>query len=101
MLSGFAENMNWCVYIIECSDRLLYTGITSDVNRRLNEHNSNKGCRYTKGKTPVKLVFSEVYKTKSAAKRRESQLKGWTRLKKKALIEKNHERLKKLSHSNK
>ncbi len=84
----------WYVYIVRCSDKSLYTGVTSDIQRRLKEHNSGKGGRYTKSRAPVTLVYSEAYKTKSEALSRESQIKRWSRAKKKALIEQNYNRLK-------
>jgi putative endonuclease len=78
----------WYVYIIECSDKSLYTGVTSDINRRLKEHNSGNGGKYTRGRIPVTLVYYKSFKSKSEALRREIQLKGWTQAKKIALIEK-------------
>lgn len=89
--------MNWHIYIIECSDKSLYTGVTSDLKRRLKEHNSAKGGKYTKTRVPVTLVYSQNCKTKSKALKREIQIKRWTRKKKKALIEHHYERLKQLS----
>jgi len=91
--------MNWHIYIIECSDKSLYTGVTSDLKRRLREHNSGKGGRYTKSRTPVTLVYSETYKTKSKALKREIQIKGWTKKKKKALIEHDYAKLQQFGRS--
>jgi len=89
--------LGWYVYIIRCSDKSLYTGVTSDIQRRLKEHNSGKGGRYTKSRAPVTLVYSEAYKTKSEALSRESQIKRWSRAKKMALIEQDYDRLRQLS----
>jgi len=49
--------MPWFIYIVRCSDKTLYTGITTDITRRLKEHNAKKGGFYTRNKTPVKLVY--------------------------------------------
>lgn len=71
------NNSGWYVYIIHCSDGTLYTGITVDLKRRLIEHNAgDKNCaRYTKSRRPVRLVYSEKVASRSAAARREYQLK--------------------------
>jgi len=66
----------WCVYIIECKDSSLYTGITMNIERRLKEHNSKKGGKYTKVRHPVKLIYKESYKNKGDALKREIQIKG-------------------------
>ncbi len=81
--------MSYFVYILECSDGSLYTGITKDVSKRLNEHNSkDTGAKYTKARRPVKLVYQESSKDRSSASKREYEIKKFTRLKKLALIEK-------------
>jgi len=76
----------WYLYIIRCSDNSLYTGITTDVCRRLNEHNLKSGSRYTSVRTPVALVYQESHPTRSAALKREFQIKQWPRNKKLDLI---------------
>jgi putative endonuclease len=64
------------LYILECADSTLYTGITTDLERRINEHNSSKkGAKYTAARRPVKLIYSERYNDKSSAMRREYQIK--------------------------
>ncbi len=69
----------WQVYIVRCRDGTLYTGITTDLARRLEAHNSGKdGARYTRTRRPVKLVFSEPAGTRSTAARREWQIKRMT-----------------------
>jgi putative endonuclease len=78
--------MSYYVYILECSDKSLYTGITNDLERRFHEHFSGKGCRYTKANPAVKVRYHEEYSNRSAALKRESQIKSWTRTKKLALI---------------
>ena len=86
----------WFVYILECADQSLYTGMTSNITRRLEEHNSHRGGHYTRCFGQVKLLWSEEHPDQFSAAKRERQLKGWTRLKKLALIEGNLILLKKL-----
>lgn len=69
----------WFVYIIECSDKTLYTGITTDIERRLEEHNNKKGAAYTRTRIPVKLKYKELCIDRSHALKRESQIKSLTR----------------------
>ncbi|MDP3041639.1 MAG: GIY-YIG nuclease family protein [Candidatus Omnitrophota bacterium] len=76
----------WYVYIIRCSDNSLYTGVTTDVPRRVNAHNQKSGGSYTRIRTPVKLVYQESHPTQSSALKREAQIKNWSRAKKLALI---------------
>ena len=77
------------VYIVECADGSYYTGYTTDINRRLNEHNySTRSAKYTRSRRPVKLVYSEEYSTLSDALRREYVIKKFSREKKKKLIDK-------------
>ena len=71
--------MKWFVYIIECSDRTLYTGITIDVQTRIEQHNEGKGARYTKGRTPVKEYYIEGPLSKSDALKREYEIKKMSR----------------------
>jgi len=77
----------WFVYILCCHDNSLYTGITTDLERRLSEHNeTSKGARYTRARRPVKLVYSEPAADRSAASKREAQLKSLPIAQKRALI---------------
>lgn len=70
----------WFVYILECADQSLYTGITTDLERRLDEHNGTKlGARYTRSRRPVKLVHHENYDDRSTATQREMQIKRLSR----------------------
>ena len=85
----------WYVYIIECADGRLYTGLTDDVDRRFREH-QNRGSHFTSYNPAVKLLYQESFLQKSAAAKREKQIKGWTRRKKLALIKGDLELLKKL-----
>ena len=74
------------VYLIECADKSLYTGITTDVKRRFKEHASGKGGAYTKSKKVKKILHTEQFETRSQAQKRESEIKGYRREKKLALI---------------
>lgn len=74
------------VYIIECADTSLYTGITTDVKRRFNEHKEKKGGRYTSSRTVVRVVYTEPHPDRSSALKREAEIKGLTREKKLELI---------------
>ena len=67
--------MAWHVYIIRCKDKLLYTGITKDLERRVKEHNSGKGCKFTRYRTPVELMYSESAQNRPQALIREAQIK--------------------------
>lgn len=68
------------VYILQCSDNTFYTGITTDLNRRVKEHNNSKlGAKYTKIRRPVKLVFSKEFKNRSEASKEESRIKKLNR----------------------
>lgn len=78
--------MNWTVYILKCADETLYTGITTDLVRRLAEHNAGKGAKYTKGRGPLKVVYQEACEDQSAALRREIQIKRLRRREKLALV---------------
>ena len=75
-------------YILECADGTLYTGWTTDLAERVKAHNSGKGAKYTRGRTPVKLCYFEAFESKRAALRREWQIKRLTRGEKRALIDK-------------
>lgn len=76
----------WYVYILRCRDGTLYTGITDDLDRRLEQHNSGKGAKYTRGRGPVELLHREEYPEKGEALRRESAIKRLTKPQKEALI---------------
>ena len=78
--------MPWFLYIIQCRDESLYTGITTDISRRLNEHNAKKGAFYTQNKTPVKLVYQEAMPNQSAARKREAAIKRLSREEKLELV---------------
>lgn len=86
----------WHVYILSCSNGAYYIGSTNDLERRLQEHFSGRGGHYTKTNRPVKLLYTERYPTSEQARNRETQLKGWTRRKKAAIIAGDLEKLNKL-----
>lgn len=78
----------WYTYVVECSDTSLYTGVTTDISRRICEHNENdlKGAKYTRTRRPVKLVHVESYETKSDALKREWEIKKLRRESKLSLL---------------
>ncbi|QQG44579.1 MAG: GIY-YIG nuclease family protein [Candidatus Roizmanbacteria bacterium] len=78
------------LYIIKCKDGSFYTGITSDLERRIKEHNSRMKSCLQKSKVPVELVYFEKYSTRIEAARREKEIKGWSRIKKRKLINSLH-----------
>ena len=77
----------WYVYILRCSDGSLYTGISPDVEARLQAHHAGKGARYTRGRGPFELVYREPAGTRAEATRRERAIKRLTRQKKQDLIQ--------------
>ena len=74
------------VYILRCADGTLYTGYARDPHARETAHNTGRGARYTCGRRPVRLVYTEAFPTQGDALRREYQLKRWPREKKEALV---------------
>lgn len=78
---------DWVVYILQCSDNTLYTGITTDVDRRLHEHNSTgRSAKYTRSRRPVELVYQLACHTRSEAARAEYQIRKLGKAKKLALV---------------
>ena len=78
----------WYVYILRCGDGTLYCGSTNDLARRLEAHRAGKGAKYTRGRGPLELVYSEQCDSCSAALRREAAIKHLTRTEKMSLIAK-------------
>ena len=78
--------MDWTVYIVKCSDKTFYTGITNNIKLRLETHNLGKGAKYTKSRLPVILVYLEPVDDKSSALRREIEIKKLNRSQKINLI---------------
>lgn len=74
------------LYILQCSDKSLYTGITTDLKRRLLEHKSGKGAHYTSSRGAVKIVYTEEYPNRSSASKREAEVKKLKRKEKISII---------------
>lgn len=79
----------WYLYILRCGDGSLYTGITTDVDRRLEAHRSGHGAKYTRGRGPLTLLYREVCGSHSDALKREPAVKQLSRAEKEALIQRN------------
>jgi len=77
---------NWICYILKCTDGTLYCGITNDMEKRFAAHNAGEGAKYTRGRTPVRLVYREDCDGKSEALKREMRIKALPRARKLALI---------------
>jgi len=78
---------NHYVYVLRCADDTLYTGYTTDVERRVAEHDAGDGAKYTRGRTPVELVHVETFASRSAAMSREHEIKSLARAEKERLID--------------
>lgn len=76
----------WCVYIVRCADRTLYTGIARNLDARIGQHNAGRGAKYTRGRRPVELVYSEACADRAAALRRERAIKRLPAGEKRALV---------------
>ena len=77
----------WFMYVVECADGTLYTGVTNDIKRRVNEHNYGmKAAKYTRSRRPVKLMYKKEYKGRSCAMKAEYKFKKLTRKKKLEII---------------
>ena len=74
------------VYVLECADGSLYTGYTTDLERRVDEHNAGEGAKYTRGRTPVELRYVERYESRSTAMSREYEIKQLSRRAKERLV---------------
>lgn len=75
------------VYVLSCADDTLYTGYTTDIARRVDEHDTGEGAKYTRGRTPVELVHVETFESQSAAMSREHEIKQRSRRAKERLID--------------
>ena len=78
----------WILYIIKCNDGSLYTGITTDLAKRIKHHNEGKAAKYTRVRVPIRLVHKEILKNESSARKREAAIKKLSRTDKLRLIEK-------------
>jgi putative endonuclease len=74
------------VYLLLCKDKSIYTGITTDVERRLKEHKDGVGAKYTRSRTPIQILHTESFRNRSKAQKREAEIKRWPRQKKLQLI---------------
>jgi len=82
-----SECITW-MYVVRCSDKTLYCGVTNDLERRLNEHNKGtKGARYTRFRKPVEVVFTEQFESRGEALRAEYAFKQLTKKKKEAIVD--------------
>jgi putative endonuclease len=79
--------VSWLVYILECSDRSLYVGVTNDLEKRVAAHESGKGARYTRGRSPLVVRHVEEAPSRAAAQKREAAIRRLSRRQKLALIE--------------
>lgn len=85
--NGTVAKMDNFTYILKCADNSLYTGWTNDIHHRLEMHNKKKGAKYTRGRTPVELVYLESSDTKEEAMKREAAIKKLSRMEKEKLID--------------
>ncbi len=76
----------WYVYILRLSDGSLYTGITKDVERRIEQHEEGKGSKYVRSRLPCKLVYLEEIEDRSEALKREAEIKKWSKKKKEEIV---------------
>jgi len=81
------EKNNWCVYLLHCTDNSYYCGITNNLEKRIETHNAKKGAKYTRGRTPVKLLISKGSLSKSDAMKLEKKVKSVRKDKKVQLLE--------------
>ena len=91
--------MDFYAYLLRCADGSYYAGSTDDIDKRFAEHQAGIKCGYTKSRLPVDLVLVERFATREEAKAFETQIKGWSRAKKEAFIERNWARLHELAVS--
>jgi putative endonuclease len=81
-----ARAMSWVCYLLQCADTTLYCGITNDLEKRIAAHNAGEGAKYTRSRTPVKLVYQESCADRSEASKREREIKALPRAAKLALF---------------
>lgn len=85
---GYTYSMPHFVYILRCRDGTLYTGYTNNLEKRVRTHNTGKWAKYTRGRIPVELVYSESYETESEARKREIEVKKLSKKEKEEIIKK-------------
>ena len=81
--------MHWLVYMLECSDNSIYTGITNNLENRLKKHQSGDGAKYLRGRLPIKIIYRELFINRSEATKREISIKKMSKKEKKILIDLN------------
>jgi len=81
-----SPSKGWFVYLLECADNTYYAGVAPDLDQRLKKHNSGRGAKYTRGRRPVRLAWSQGCGSYAEARALEAQLKGWGREKKRQLV---------------
>ncbi len=81
------KSVPYFVYLLECADGSLYTGVTTDVERRLAEHKGGTGGHFTRAKGAKRIVYTERHSDRSSAQKREAEIKGWPRKKKLVIIQ--------------
>ena len=84
---GYTRPMPHYFYLARCADDSLYAGTCIDLKEREEKHNSGKGAKYTRGRGPIKIIYSEECKTLSEARKREAEVKKWSREEKMQLID--------------
>jgi len=77
---------DWYVYILKCKDDSYYTGITKNLEKRIADHVSGNGAKYTRGRAPLKLIHTEIFENRSSASKREFEIKKLSRIEKELLI---------------
>jgi len=86
MRTSTRESKRWIVYLLICADNTYYAGVAPDLDLRLKKHNAGRGAKYTRGRRPVRLVWSHPCDSYAEARALEAQLKGWSRAKKDRLV---------------
>jgi putative endonuclease len=79
MKNAMIAVMKWTVYILKCGDKTLYTGITNDLQNRLAKHHAGTGAKYTRGRGPFEVIYTEPRRTKGSALKREAEIKSLSR----------------------
>ncbi|MFA5072850.1 MAG: GIY-YIG nuclease family protein [Nitrospirota bacterium] len=90
MITKSTKKPHWYLYILQCRDQTFYTGITTDPDRRVCQHNAGTGSRYTRSRLPIRMIFCESCKNKSEALKKEYAIKRLNRSKKEEYIKTNH-----------
>jgi len=90
-----ASTSLWFLYVVQCNDESLYTGVTTNVSRRIHEHNkTSRGAKYTRSRRPVCLVYQENHGDRSLAQKAEHQFRKLTRIQKEKVIKESHSQVK-------